>query len=100
MVLCTVLAVAALLSSCHGIYNDLEPCSQGVRLRFVYDYNMEYANAFHSQVDCLALLVYDEQGNYLVTYIGTGDELKDDLFFVQGGSRHRFNHAGFACRDA
>ena len=55
MVLCTVLAVAALLSSCHGIYNDLEPCSQGVRLRFVYDYNMEYANAFHSQVDCLAL---------------------------------------------
>ena len=56
-VLCTVLAVAALLSSCHGIYNDLEPCSQGVRLRFVYDYNMEYANAFHSQVDCLALLV-------------------------------------------
>lgn len=40
MVLCTVLAVAALLSSCHGIYNDLEPCSQGVRLRFVYDYNM------------------------------------------------------------
>lgn len=28
MVLCTVLAVAALLSSCHGIYNDLEPCSQ------------------------------------------------------------------------
>ena len=47
------------------IYNDLEPCSQGVRLRFVYDYNMEYANAFHSQVDCLALLVYDEQGNYL-----------------------------------
>lgn len=125
MVLCTVLAVAALLSSCHGIYNDLEPCSQGVRLRFVYDYNMEYANAFHSQVDCLALLVYDEQGNYLVTYIGTGDELKDENYrmtldlekgsyhfiayggltcpkplFVQGGSRHRFNHAGFACRDA
>ena len=54
MVLCTVLAVAALLSSCHGIYNDLEPCSQGVPFCvFVYDYNMEYANAFHSQVDCL-----------------------------------------------
>ena len=55
MVLCTVLAVAALLSSCHGIYNDLEPCSQGVRLRFVYDYNMEYANAFHSQMDCWSM---------------------------------------------
>ena len=98
MVLCTVLAVAALLSSCHGIYNDLEPCSQGVRLRFVYDYNMEYANAFHSQVDCLVLLVYDEQGNYLVTYIGTGDELKDENYRMtldlEKGSYHFIAYGG------
>ena len=101
MVLCTVLAVAALLSSCHGIYNDLEPCSQGVRLRFVYDYNMEYANAFHSQVDCLALLVYDEQGNYLVTYIGTGDELKDENYRMtldlEKGSYHFIAYGGLTC---
>ena len=101
MVLCTVLAVAALLSSCHGIYNDLEPCSQGVRLRFVYDYNMEYANAFHSQVDCLALLVYDEQGNYLATYTGTGDELKDENYRMtldlEKGSYHFIAYGGLTC---
>ena len=96
-----MLAVAALLSSCHGIYNDLEPCSQGVRLRFVYDYNMEYANAFHSQVDCLVLLVYDEQGNYLVTYIGTGDELKDENYRMtldlEKGSYHFIAYGGLTC---
>ena len=101
MVLCAMLAVAALLSSCHGIYNDLEPCTRGVRLRFVYDYNMEYANAFHSQVDCLALLVYDEQGNYLATYTGAGDELKDENYRMtldlEKGSYHFVAYGGLTC---
>ena len=34
------------LSSCEKIYDDLEACPHGVSLRFVYDYNMAYANAF------------------------------------------------------
>ena len=97
MVLCAMLAVAALLSSCHGIYNDLEPCTRGVRLRFVYDYNMEYANAFHSQVDCLALLVYDEQA----TYTGAGDELKDENYRMtldlEKGSYHFVAYGGLTC---
>ncbi len=33
---------------------DLDPCPDAaVNLRFVYEYNMEFANAFHNQVDCL-----------------------------------------------
>ena len=59
-------AVAGLsLTSCNGvIYDDLDPCPEGVRLRFVYDYNMEFANAFTSQVDCLTVLVYNEDGSF------------------------------------
>ena len=38
------------------------------RLRFVYEYNMERANAFHNQVHCLSLHVYDKDGNYVRTY--------------------------------
>lgn len=48
------------LASCDSFNEQLEPCPQGARLRFVYDYNMEFANAFPSQVDCLTLLVYDK----------------------------------------
>ena len=51
-VLCAASACVA-FSSCERIYDDLAPCPHGVSLRFVYDYNMEYANAFPSNVDVL-----------------------------------------------
>ena len=41
--LCAVL-MAVSLPACDGvIYDDLDPCPHGVRLRFVYDHNMEFA---------------------------------------------------------
>ena len=59
---------AAAMSSCSdAIYDDLDPCRIGVELRFVYDYNMEFANAFPSQVDCLTVLFYDSDGRYVAT---------------------------------
>lgn len=64
----TVLGIVLInfaFSSCERIYEDLAPCPHGVSLRFIYDYNMEYANAFAKKVDCLTLLVYDENGNYV-----------------------------------
>lgn len=44
-VLGAALMIAA-LPACENIYEDLQPCPHGVSLRFVYDYNMAYANAF------------------------------------------------------
>lgn len=46
---------SALVSCDNIIYDRLEPCPNGVRLRFVYDYNMEFANSFHKKVDCVTL---------------------------------------------
>lgn len=64
----TMIAGTALsFGSCDRLHEDLQPCPQGVRLRFVYDYNMEFANAFPSQVDCLTVLFYDNEGNYVKT---------------------------------
>ena len=76
----TACAAAALtgaaltLPSCDAIHEDLQPCPQGVRLRFVYDYNMEFANAFPSQVDCLTVLFYDGEGRYVASYAGFPSE--------------------------
>lgn len=66
------------LASCDSFNEQLEPCPQGARLRFVYDYNMEFANAFPSQVDCLTLLVYDKDGNYVTTFTETSSVLSDE----------------------
>lgn len=77
-VLCTALAML-LLASCN-IYEDLNPCPHGINLRFVYDYNMEYANAFPSKVDNIILYIYDEQGNFLKSYSEAGEKLHDENY--------------------
>ena len=96
----TVLAVVA-LSSCESIYEDLAPCPHGVSLRFVYDYNMEYANAFPKKVDCLTLLIYDHEGGYVGTRIVTGPELQDEAYRMQldlAPGTYRFvAYGGMAC---
>lgn len=70
------------LSSCDGaIYDNLAPCPEGLKLRFVYDYNMEFANAFHSQVHCLTLFVYDEQGRCMAQRTeNAADVLSDENY--------------------
>ncbi|MCC8120167.1 MAG: FimB/Mfa2 family fimbrial subunit [Bacteroidales bacterium] len=60
------------ISGCKSmIYDDLDPCPQGVELRFVYDYNMEWANAFPSKVHCLTVLVYDKEGKFMEKHTNT-----------------------------
>lgn len=67
-------------SSCNRLHEDLQPCPQGVCLRFVYDYNMEFANAFPSQVDCLTVLFYDSNGNYVTTRTNSTADLADENY--------------------
>ena len=59
------LILAMAFNSCNTIWSGEEDCPQGLNLRFVYDYNMEYADAFNSQVHCVSVLVFDENGNYV-----------------------------------
>ena len=54
----SVASMGLAFSSCKLINEDLDPCPHGISLRFVYEYNMEYANAFHKQVDCLTPVSY------------------------------------------
>lgn len=91
-------------SSCERIYDDLDPCPHGVSLRFVYDYNMEYANAFPAQVDCLTLYIYDEEGNYVDTKVVTGAELQDEDYRMrldlEEGTYHFVAYGGLACGES
>lgn len=103
IVAATTLVAAALgLGSCSLVTDDLDPCPQGVRLRFVYDYNMEFANAFPAQVDCLTLLVYDEAGNYVRTITETSSVLADEnwrmTIDLPAGQKYRFvAYGGLEC---
>ena len=90
---------ALLLSSC--VYEDLYPCPEGISLRFVYNYNMEYADAFSSRVDCLTLYVYDGNGKHVGTYTETGDVLRNEdyrmVIDLPEGSYKFVAYGGLAC---
>lgn len=96
-----VASVGLACSSCERIYDDLAPCPHGVSLRFVYDYNMLYANAFPSSVDCLTLYVYDEGGHYVDTRVVTGPELQDEnyrmILDLEEGTYRFVAYGGLAC---
>lgn len=102
----TLIAGTALsFSSCDRIHEDLQPCPQGVRLRFVYDYNMEFANAFPSQVDCLTVLFYDEEGNYVTTRTNmTESDLSDENWRMtvdlEPGSYNIIAYGGMECQES
>lgn len=93
-------------ASCDSlIYDDLDPCDEGLRLRFVYDYNMEFANAFPSQVDCLTLLVYDKDGNYIETRTETAPQnLSDENWRMTvdlpAGTYRLLAYGGLQCSEA
>lgn len=98
---CTFLMLVS-LSSCEKIYDDLEACPHGVSLRFVYDYNLLYANAFPGNVDCLTLYVYDDEGRYVATHVVEADSLLSDENWrmrleLPEGSYRFVAYGGLAC---
>ena len=69
LMLC-LLALAVMPASC--IYEDEVPCP--VELRFVYDYNMEYADAFPRRVRDLQLYIFGQDGTLLDTRRATAPD--------------------------
>lgn len=68
------LALSGLASSC--IYEDEVPCACNVR--FVYDYNMEFADAFATQVNDVKLFIFDASGTFVGMQSDRGDHLDAD----------------------
>lgn len=99
-----MLAALLSLSSCGSVFDDLEPCPTGVSMRFVYDYNLEEANAFASQVDCLVLYLYDSAGHLLTTVTPPASSLADENWRLQldlePGTYHAIAYGGITCDKA
>lgn len=100
-----IVPAAVGLSACDNIiYDSLDPCPEGVRLRFVYDYNMEFANAF-SQVHCLTVLIYNADGSYRETRTVTDQNLLSDENWrldidLPEGDYKIIAYGGIACSES
>lgn len=102
--LAALLSGAAGLTSCSAVFDDLEECPRGVIMRFVFDYNLEFANAFYSQVDCLTVYIFDEEGNLVERRFESGPQLKDEdwrmTFDLPAGKYKAIAYGGMDCEEA
>lgn len=73
-----LLLVAIVLPSCSAIYDDLEDCPPKVEMRFIFDYNLEMANSFHKNVDCLSVFLFDSEGNLVERRVENTEVLQDE----------------------
>lgn len=105
MAAAAAITAPAMLTSCDAVIDDALPeCREGLEVRFIYDYNMEWANAFPSQSHCLTLYVYDKEGRWVKTQRETGDPLRDENYRMhvdlEPGEYTLMAYSGLDCADA
>ena len=76
---CLAGAFTAILSfsttSCEDFFDYEGDCDVTHKVRFVYDRNLKWADAFPSEVKSVNLYVYDSDGVFVKKYTGRGNEL-------------------------
>ena len=75
-----VLIGSLIMTSCDSFNEDLPECRLFVK--FKYDYNMEFADAFHSQVDKVELYVFDKDGKFLFKQAEEGSALGTGSYLI------------------
>lgn len=91
------------LSNCSGlgVYDDLEECPRGVVMRFIFDYNLEFANSFPRQVDCLSVYLFDNEGKLVERRTETTEVLADEdwrmTFDIPAGDYRVVAYGGMEC---
>lgn len=78
-----ILACGALMSigvsGCESIYDKTQDCDPYFYLRFVYDMNMDYADAFGPKVNSVEVYVFDAAtGEYVAKFRDSGAALKQE----------------------
>lgn len=59
----SLLTAGISLTACNTVYDDISDCDTELRIKFKYDYNMKFADAFYHEVKSVHLYAYDENGN-------------------------------------
>ena len=97
--LLVVCMVIGFMASCDSVLDFKEgDCSYQYKVKFKYDYNMKYADAFHSLVSTVTLYAFDENGKLAFQNTNSGDALKDQNYAmslnVDPGKYHLVTWAG------
>ena len=76
-----ILAAVISLTACDGfVYEKMKECKPSYKVRFVYDMNLKWADAFPSEVHSVNLYIFDEKGIFVKDYQEAGEELSQPGF--------------------
>ena len=81
--LLTALAAVGLASCDKTIYDDEGDCVVRYQVRFVYDYNLKYADAFAHEVQAVTLYVVDRDGNIVWRKSESGPQLAEEGYAME-----------------
>lgn len=71
------------LNSCSTVFSDYDDCEMDFQIRFKYDMNMKFADAFANSVSYVALYVYDAQtGKLVLKQEESGDVLRQEDYVM------------------
>lgn len=71
-----LMVACAMVTSCETILvDDAIDCSMDYRVKFKYDYNLKYADAFAHEVRSVTLYAFDESGKFVYQRTEQGDML-------------------------
>lgn len=73
-------ALAASLTSCDFVYEDEGDCRSIYRVKFVYNMNLKWADAFPSEVHSVNLYIFDENGIFVKEFAESGERLSQPGF--------------------
>ena len=79
-----ICALSVLFTSCDESFFEQEgDCSVKYRVKFVYDMNLKWANAFPSEVKSVNLYAFDAEGVFYKEFKASGEALADPDFFIE-----------------
>lgn len=67
------------VSSCDALYEDLPECVVTYKVRFTYDMNIKFADAFSHEVDKVTLYVFDSDDRLVWQRTESGESVKARL---------------------
>lgn len=78
-----LMAVVVMLSSCSGAIYDYEgDCDPHYKVKFVYDRNLKYSDAFAAEVDEVTLYIIDGEGKIVWQKHESGEALKTGHYLM------------------
>lgn len=94
-----LLVLAGATASCDSILDFEEgDCTVEYRIKFKYDYNMKFANAFANEVKTVTIYAFDDNGKFVYQRTEEGEILKADDYSmkvdIEPGDYHLVAWAG------